>query len=99
VPLFALVTPNTPPLPLPLSFRTLRCLAFTAHPHVDPTLKRFVGWGWTNLASSDSTRIRLQEWSEDWSKAAPEVSFVMKGCALAPHDFALTVRVSRLRGA
>jgi len=65
--------------------------AFTAHPHVDPTLNRFVGWGWTNMALSNSMRVRLQEWDENWSEAAPETSFLFEGGTLAPHDFALTV--------
>jgi len=76
---------------LPLFSNIICGLAFTAHPHVDPSLKRFVGWGWTNLAFSDSTRVRLQEWDEKWSKAAQETSFVFEDCTLAPHDFALTV--------
>jgi hypothetical protein len=43
------------------------------------------------MALSDSMRVRLQEWDENWSKAAPETSFVFEHCTLAPHDFALTV--------
>ena len=46
-------------------------------------------WGWTNIASSGSTRITLQEWDEAWALEG-ERAFEMKKCSLAPHDFALT---------
>mmetsp|Transcript_88776 Transcript_88776/g.177513 ORF Transcript_88776/g.177513 Transcript_88776/m.177513 type:complete len:772 (+) Transcript_88776:103-2418(+) len=64
--------------------------AFTAHPHVDPIKKRLVGWGWTNVAKTNSMRIKVAEWDENWQLACASTSFLMRGCTLAPHDFALS---------
>ena len=56
--------------------------AFTAHPHVDPARKRLVGWTWTNLPRSDSMRLALVEWDEEWNV---QVGY---GLSLLSFDFA-----------
>ena len=66
--------------------------AMSAHPHVDPHCPggpRFVAWGWTQLAREGAMRISLRELDQAW-RTVCEASFVMEGCTLAPHDFAIT---------
>ena len=66
----------------------------SAHPHVDPRPHcrggpRLVAWGWTQLARDGAMQISLRELDQTW-RTVCEASFVMEGCTLAPHDFAIT---------
>ena len=90
--------------PLPTSrWDTLQQLALgkhaiTAHPHIDPVLKRLVTWNWAlrpmlGLTSafelSSALEIEIVEYNNLWADCS-RCTFTMPGAVVNPHDFAIT---------
>lgn len=65
--------------------------AFTAHPHIDPNPRggRLCGWAWNQNVTSSSLTLKVREFDDQWT-VADELSFVMDGGMLAPHDWGLS---------
>lgn len=64
--------------------------AHTAHPNVCPKTGNLVGWHWSQLSMSKSLQVTFTEWSADDFSLVATKTFEIPGCALAPHDMALT---------
>jgi len=65
--------------------------AHTAHPQVCPTTGHLVGWHWSAMVANNSElRLTFTEYSPENFQPIASKTFDVPGCALAPHDMAMT---------
>jgi all-trans-8'-apo-beta-carotenal 15,15'-oxygenase len=68
----------------------------TAHPKIDPKLKRFISWVWRATPAKNGKTpldtnviMDIYEWDENW-KIMNQVSHKLTGTSVNPHDFSIT---------
>ena len=65
--------------------------AHTAHPNVCPTTGHLVGWHWSAMVAENSNlQLTFTEYSPDKFQVVASKTYPVPGCALAPHDMAIT---------
>jgi len=80
-----------PNIPSPDNFLSIGGTAHTAHPNMCPKTGNLVGWHWSAMvANNNDLQITFTEYDQHDFKPIASQTFDVPGCALAPHDMAIT---------